>query len=132
MLRNLNLSLLPYEYAVCRLHPDEHIPYWALLGDFVSLTRTPEELSIICRQDNVPADIQAERGWKCVQVHGAFDFATAGVNASLALPLAEADISVLAVATYATEYLLVQEKHVERAIRVMAQAGHHIDRQSGD
>lgn len=128
MLKNLNLSLLPSEYAVCRLHPDKHIPYWALLGDFVSLTRTPEELSIVCRQDNVPHDVQAERGWRCVQVHGAFDFATSGVNASLALPLAEADISVLAIATYATEYLLIKEQNVEQAIQVMEQAGHHIDR----
>ena len=73
-LKKLSLSLLPPTYAVCQLHPDKHIPYWALLGDFVSLTRTPEELSIVCQQDNVPEDIEAERGWRCVQVQGAFDF----------------------------------------------------------
>lgn len=125
--KKLSLSLLPHKYAVCQFHPDKHIPYWALLGDFVSLTRTNEELSIACQQDNVPDDIEAERGWRCLQVQGAFDFSAAGVHASLAIPLAEADISVLAIATYATDYLLIKEKNVERALWVLEQAGHYID-----
>src|SRR6266436_2154579 len=127
-MKKLSLSLMPHMYAVCQFHPDKHIPYWALVGDFVSLTRTHEELSIVCQQDNVPDDIEAERGWYCVQVHGAFDFSVAGVNASLAIPLAEADISVLAIATYATDYLLIKEEDVERALLVLEQAGHSVDR----
>ena len=126
-MRTLNLLLLPHTYAVCQFHPDKHIPYWALMGDFVSLTRTNEELSIACQEDNVPDDIEAERGWRCLQVQGAFDFSAAGVHASLAIPLAEADISVLAIATYATDYLLIKEKNVERALQVLEQAGHYID-----
>ena len=125
-MKKLNLSLLPHMYAVCQLHPDKHIPYWSLLGDFVSLTRTHEELSIVCQQDNVPDDIEAERGWRCLQVQGAFDFSATGVHASLAIPLAEAEISVLAIATYATDYLLIKEQNVERALQVLEQAGHHI------
>jgi len=125
--KKLSLSLLPPKYAVCQLHPDKHIPYWALLGDFVSLTRTPEELSIVCQQDNVPENVEAERGWRCVQVQGAFDFSISGVNASLAVPLANAEISVLAIATYATDYLLIKEENVERALLVLKQAGHSID-----
>ncbi|TMD01351.1 MAG: ACT domain-containing protein [Chloroflexi bacterium] len=126
-MKKLSLSLLPHTYAVCQFHPDKHIPYWALLGDFVSLTRTNEELSIACQEDNVPDDIEAERGWRCLQVQGAFDFSAAGVHASLAIPLAEADISVLAIATYATDYLLIKEKNVERALQVLERAGHYID-----
>jgi uncharacterized protein len=126
-MKKLSLSLSPHKYAVCQFHPDKHIPYWALLGDFVSLTRTHEELSIVCQQDYVPGDIEAERGWRCVQVQGAFDFSAAGVHASLAIPLAEADISVLAIATYATDYLLIKEQDVERALQVLEQAGHTID-----
>src|SRR5260370_7504378 len=115
-MKKLSLSLMPHTYAVCQFHPDKHIPYWALLGDFVSLTRTHEELSIVCQQDNVPDEIQAERGWRCVPVQGAFDFSIAGVNASLAIPLAEADISVLAIPTYTTDYLLLQEETFEPPI----------------
>jgi len=127
-MKKLNLSLMPHMYAVCQFHPDKHIPYWALLGDFVSLTRTHEELSIVCQQDNVPDEIQAERGWRCVQVQGAFDFSESGVNASLAIPLAEAEISVLAIATYATDYLLVKEENVEQVIQVLEHAGHSVER----
>ena len=127
-MKKLDLSLLPHRYAVCQFHPDKHIPYWALLGDFVSLTRTHEELSIVCQQDNVPEDVEAERGWRCLQVQGAFDFTEAGVNASLAIPLAEADISVLAIATYATDYLLIKEENVEQALQVLEQAGHYVAR----
>src|SRR5438105_15372617 len=118
-MKKLSLSLLPHKYAVCQFHPDKHIPYWALLGNFVSLTRTHEELSIVCQQDNVPDDIEAEREWRCVQVQGAFDFSVAGVHVSLAIPLADADISVLAIATYATDYLLTKEQNVERAWQLL-------------
>ena len=127
-MKKLELSLLPHRYAVCQFHPDKHIPYWALLGDFVSLTRTHEELSIFCQQDNVPEDIEAERGWRCLQVQGAFDFTVAGVNASLAIPLAEANISVLAIATYATDYVLFKEENLEQALQVLEQAGHYVAR----
>ena len=127
-MKKLSLSLLPHTYAVCQFHPDNHIPYWALMGDFVSLTRTNEELSIICQQSNVPGDVDAERGWCCIQVQGAFDFSVVGVHASLAIPLAEANISVLSVATYATDYLLVKEEYVEQALQVLEQAGHAIKR----
>ena len=124
----LPLSLLPHMYAVCQFHPDKHIPYWALLGDFVSLTRTNEELSVVCQQDNVPEDIEAERGWRCIKVLGSFDFSVPGIHASLATPLAEAEISVLAIATYSTDYLLVKEGNLEKALQVLTQAGHSVQR----
>ena len=127
-MKKLNLTLSPHLYAVCQFHPDKNIPYWALMGDFVSLTRTHEELSIVCQQDNVPDDIEAERGWRCVQVQGAFDFSVAGVHVSLAVPLAEADISVLAIATFATDYLLIKKENVEQALQVLKWAGHSIER----
>lgn len=127
LVRNLNLSLLSHLYAVCQFHPDNNIPYWALIGDFVSLTRTHEELSIVCQQDNVPEDIEAERGWRCLQVQGAFDFSVAGIHVSLAIPLSEANISVLAIATYATDYILIKEEHVEQALLVLQKAGHCIN-----
>lgn len=128
LMKQLSLSLLPYQYAVCRLHPDRHIPYWALLGEFVTLTRTNEELSIICQEDNVPEDVEAERGWCCVKVHGAFNFSTPGINASLTPPLAQAEISVLAIAGYASEYLLVRAECIEQALQVLVDAGHSVER----
>lgn len=127
-MQKLTLSLLPHQYAVCRLDPDGHIPPWALLGDdFVSLTRTSSELSVVCMQENVPLEAtETVRGWHCLKANGPFDFSVAGIHASLAIPLAEADISVLSIATFETDHLLVQEQDLERAIETLTKAGHTI------
>ncbi len=127
-MRKLMLSILPQMYAVCRLDPNGHIPNWALLGDdFISLTRTRSELSVVCLQKNVPQEgTKAERGWRCMKVDGPFDFSVAGVQASLAIPLAEANISSLAIATYETDHLLIKDEDLERTVQVLTQAGHHI------
>lgn len=121
----LTLSLLPQKYAVCRLDPNGPIPYWALLGDdFISLTRTKAELSVVCLQENVPADIKAARGWRCARVEGPFDLDLPGVHVSLAIPLAQAGISILAIATYETDHLLISEEDLVHAIRVLEEVGH--------
>ncbi|MBV8695845.1 MAG: ACT domain-containing protein [Ktedonobacteraceae bacterium] len=121
----LRLSILPQTYAVCQLDPAGHIPYWALLGEqFVSLTKTADELSIVCLEKNVPAEIKAERGWRCIKAEGPFPFSAAGINVSLAVPLAQANISALAIATYETDYVLIKEQDRERTVQVLIQAGH--------
>jgi hypothetical protein len=120
----LTLAIFPNLFAVCRLHPDGFIPHWALLGDFVSLTRTNTELSIICPQENVPEDALAERGWHCIKADGPFDFSVAGIHASLALPLAEADISTMAIATYETDHVLVKAEELEHTVQTLTRAGH--------
>jgi hypothetical protein len=120
----LTLAIFPNLFAICRLDPDGFIPHWALLGDFVSLTRTNTELSIICPQENVPEDALAERGWRCIKADGSFDFSVSGVHASLALPLAEAQISTLAVATYDTDHILVKDEELDHAVQVLKQVGH--------
>jgi hypothetical protein len=123
------LNLLPQTYALCRLEPNGPIPFWALIGDdFISLTRTLQELSVICLQENVPEAIQAERNWRCLKVAGKFDLSASGVHASLAVPLAQAEISVLAIATYETDHILVKEIDLERMIGVLETAGHTIVR----
>jgi hypothetical protein len=123
----LTLTVLPQKYAVCRLDPNGPIPYWALLGDdFISLTRTKVELSVACLQENVPQDIKASRGWRCARVEGTFELDLPGVHVSLAIPLAQAGISILAVATYETDHLLIKEEILERAMQVLREAGHHV------
>jgi hypothetical protein len=92
----LSLTLLSGTYAICRLPAGTTVPAWAA-GDFVSLTRTAEELSIICRQDAVPEGVRREAGWRCLRVAGTLDFALVGVLAALVAPLAEAGVSVFAV-----------------------------------
>jgi hypothetical protein len=115
--------VLPGIHAVCRLEPHSTVPAWAA-GSFVSITRTEDELSIICPADGVPAGVEADRAWRVLKILGPFSFATTGVLASLAAPLATAGISVLAIATFDTDYLLVKSETLDDAITALVMAGH--------
>jgi heme-degrading monooxygenase HmoA len=117
----LALRLLPGMFAVCRLDPSDPPP-----DHFWSLTRTDDELSLICRDDAVPDGSVAERGWRGLQVAGPLDFALTGVAAALTAPLAAAGVSVLPVATYDTDYLFVREETLARAVAALEAAGHRV------
>jgi hypothetical protein len=88
------------------------------------VTRTPTELSIVCREDSVPAGILANRGWRAIAVAGTLDFALTGVLASLVSPLAAAGVSIFAVSTYDTDYVLVKKNTLDRAVAALSAAGH--------
>ena len=122
----LNLSILPEAFAVCRLDRDTPIPDWALRGRLCSITRSSDELSIVCPQTNVPAGTRCEKNWRCLKVEGPLDLSLTGVLASLVTPLAEAGISAFVISTYETDYLLVKQERVERAVRVLRAAGHRV------
>jgi hypothetical protein len=121
----LKLTLLPGRLAVCRLGPDAPLPEWPR-GAFVSITRTPAELSIVCDESVVPGDIVAERGWVALQLEGPIPFEVTGVAASLTTPLAANGISVFLIATYDTDWLLVKESVHARAIEVLRAAGFEV------
>ncbi len=114
--------------AVCRLGGAHPIPGWAVQGTFFSITRTPEELSIVCPESLAPVDVRTERGWRALRVAEVIDFSVIGVLATLAVPLAEAGISVFAISTYNTDYMLVKEHDLGRAIEKLREAGHVLDR----
>ena len=124
-MRSLTLSVLPDPLAICRLPADAPIPDWAR-GEFVSITRTRDELSIVCAQENVPHGTECERDWRALRVVGQLDFALTGVLVALAAPLAEAGISIFAISTFDTDYVLVKTCDLENAIRVLREAGHQI------
>lgn len=123
---NLKLQVLPGLFAVCRLSPDSPVPRWADGGSFVSLTRSAEELSIVCPQAQVPAGMLSEGSWRCFKVQGPLAFGLTGVLASIVQPLAEAGISLFAVSTYDTDYVLVKEEKLEESVRALSLAGHKI------
>jgi len=124
--RRLPQLLLDGTFAVCRLDSASSIPPWATADDFFSITRTADELSVVCRQDAVPDGINCERGWRCLRVAGTIPFSVVGVLASLTAPLAEAGISVFAISTFDTDYLLVKAEDLERAVDVLRRRGHTI------
>ena len=112
-------------FAVCRLDPDSEVPEHLPLASLLSITRTPRELSIVCRESRgLPGTI--ESGWRCLVVDGPLAFDQVGILASLAQPLADAEISIFVVSTYDTDYLLVKEDKLELALEPLQAAGHRI------
>src|SRR5262245_2870474 len=121
----LTFTLLPDLYAVALLNAADPVPTWAR-GDFVSITRTSDELSIVCRDDAVPRTIRADRGWRCLALQGPFALDQTGIAAELTRVLAAADVSVFVVATFDTDYVLVPDRSIERAVSALRGASHAV------
>ena len=122
----MNLVILDTIFSVVKLPPTEEIPSWAGKGEFISITRTNEELSIVCPTSNIPNSLlkDVENDWKCIKVEGVLDFGLTGILSSLANPLAENDISIFAISTFNTDYLLIKVHSIEKAKSVLENAGH--------
>jgi hypothetical protein len=118
------LVALPNIFAVCRLAGSAAVPSWAMAGDFFSVTRTADELSIVCLQESVPDYVRSEKGWRCLRIAGSIPFSVAGVVATLTAPLAEAGVSVFVVSTFDTDYLLTKEKDWAKALDILRKQGH--------
>jgi hypothetical protein len=123
----VTFSFLEGTWAVVRLPPGAPLPSWAIdAPGFLSLTRTDDELSVICLERAVPAGSHAERGWSVLKLHGPFPLTEVGILASLAAPLAAAGVSVLPVGTFDTDYLLVRSSAAPSACRALLAAGHRL------
>ena len=120
----LTLSILEGRFAICRLKAGAEAPHLSLDENLFSITRTADELSIVCREGRAPEGELCEKGWQCLKVEGPLDFSMTGVMASLAVPLAEAGITIFSVSTFDTDYLLVKERDIERAVLALSAAGH--------
>lgn len=121
----MKLLLIPHTFAICRLAGDAPIPPWAT-GTFVSVTRTTDELSIVCPQGRVPDDVKAERGWRCLRVAGTLGFTEVGVLSALAGPLAGAGIPIFVVSTFDTDYLMIKNEDLSKAATALREAGHDV------
>jgi uncharacterized protein len=131
-LRRLQLSTLPEIYAIVGLSRGAQLPVWATQGSFFSVTRTSDELSVIVEESRVPAGLQFQGGWRVIKVHGPFMLSEVGVLASLVGPLAAARVSVLTIATFDTDYLLVASENLAQAVSALERAGHSFRRSSSE
>lgn len=122
----LMLTLLSDTFAVSKLDKDHPIPRWASSGSWWSVTRTDDELSIVCPELQVPEGVVSNRGWKCLKVIGPLDLSLTGILSSLLQPLAEAGVGVISVSTFDTDYLLVKTENVASTERILSLAGHRI------
>jgi uncharacterized protein len=126
--RRLEMTLLPERFCVTRLPGNSRLPEWALMGSFFSVTRTGDELSVVCELSLVPPEVQSQPGWRILKVHGPFVLSEIGVLSSLASPLAEAKVSLFAISTFDTDYVLVAAATLSAALKALEQAGHKIHR----
>jgi hypothetical protein len=122
----VDLFLLEPTFAVCRFSAAEAAPGWAQRGSVCSVTRTARELSIVCEQDLVPPEVQSETGWRCLMVEGPLAFTEVGILASITAPLAASGISVFAISTYDTDFLLIKEASLEQALSSLRNEGFRI------
>lgn len=100
------------------------MPEWASGGPFVSVTRTAEELSVVCRRESVPEGVKAETGWGCLKLEGPFAFSEVGILLSVLEPLSGAGIPIFAVSTFDTDYVLIKQEFHGRATEILMGAGH--------
>jgi hypothetical protein len=123
---NVVLQVVAGEFAVCRLPAAEPVPPWAGSTIFSSVTRTADELSIICPAAQVPGDVKHEAGWSLLKFQGPFAFTETGILAAVLAPLASAKIGILATATFDTDYLMLKAAHLAEARRALGAAGHSV------
>lgn len=125
-MKQLTLALLPFSLTIARLRADQELPAWASAGQFFSITRTAEELSVVCESALAPAGGQAEPGWRGLKVIGPLDFSLIGILAGLSGTLAQAGISLFAISTYDTDYLLIKEDSLEAALAALRGSGYAV------
>ena len=123
---DLKIRALEGLYGICRLDPTVPVPPWAPGGEFVSVTRTSEELSVVCPQRSIPESARFNPDWRVLKVEGPLDFSLVGILSTLSSTLAQAKISLFAVSTFDTDYILVHEADFRSAVRALRDAGHQV------
>jgi len=124
MTARIRLKQLPRLYAISRLEPGDAIPGWADGPGFVSITRTDDELSIVCLQDRVPDAIRQDGDWVAFKFEGPFAFDETGIVLSAIRPLSENGLGIFVVSTFDGDHLLVKATDQAAARRLLVEAGH--------
>jgi len=122
----LRLRVLAGRLVLCRLEPHAAFPAWASGDGLVCVTRTAEELSVVCPEGRVPSDVRQIGGYVAIGVEGPLAPELVGVLASMATPLADASIPIVAIGTFDTDYVLVRAIDLDRATTALRVAGHTI------
>lgn len=115
----MRLKVIDGSYSVLKLEPTAPIPESVLQSQFYSISKTSDELSIVCEASKAPNDVKIEKGWSLIKVIGPLDFSLTGILASMASPLAKAKVSIFAISTFDTDYLLVKEKDLATAVSTL-------------
>ena len=121
----LTMELFKETFGVCRLSKDEQIPKW-VNGIFFSITKTEDELSIVCNQDNIPDNILCEKDFRILKIVGPLDFSLVGILSAISTILSRIKISIFATSTYDTDYILVRNNDIDHAVEALIKEGYNI------
>ncbi|MGF1581100.1 MAG: ACT domain-containing protein [Gemmataceae bacterium] len=121
---HLNIRVLPETFSIHRSSPESRIPTNLLVEQLVWIARTNEELSIVCESRWPIEATETSAGWSCLQVIGPLEFSLIGILAGIAKVLADADISIFALSTFDTDYILVPTEQCENTVEALKQAGY--------
>jgi hypothetical protein len=125
----MNLTILQGTYAICRFSTNETIPQQIYASSFYSITKTVEEISIVVEESLVPDKTsKVEKNWRIFKVEGPLDFGLTGILNSLTRPIAEAGISIFAISTFDTDYIMVKESKLDLVVEVLEKSGHVVTR----
>lgn len=122
----ITMQLLNDKFAVCRLNKDESTPQWAYSSDFYSISKTSDELSIVCKQSDVPTDVTCEKEWRVLKILGPLDFSLIGILSKISRILADESIGIFVVSTFDTDYILVKNTNINKAVRALANENYKI------
>ena len=121
----MKLEIVPGNFSVVRMGSKDKIPSAVLDSPFYTISKSPDELSIVCESDLAPDGFPIESDFGLIKVYGPLDFSLTGILASIASPLAEAEISLLAISTFDTDYVLVRQPDLEKTKEVLVNSGFH-------
>jgi hypothetical protein len=122
----LRFRRLPGQFAITRLGANSSVPAWALSGEFSSITRTRDELSVVCAAENVVPGTDSQSGWICFKLEGPFPFSQTGILAAFINPLSHNGVPIFAVSTFDTDYVLIQDRFLGVAEDLLRNAGHEL------
>lgn len=123
----MKLKLFLEEYAVCRLNSNSKMPTWIDTKNFYSITKTDDELSVVCSNNNIPSDVKSEKEWRILKILGPLDFSLIGILSKISGLLADNKISIFAISTYDTDYILIKENDIKNACKILNCNGYEIE-----
>jgi len=122
----ISLTVLTGEFSIHKLHPSAKIPDTIQESKFYQICRTDEELSIVCETHISMISEHEEKGWECIKVDGPLDFGLTGIIAGISKVLAESNISIFAISTYDTDYILVKHQSLDNSIKALKANGYAV------
>lgn len=120
----MEIKKIDHNFSVCQV---EDYSLVNLNSEYSFIGKTDEEKSLVCITDEVPANvIQRDDGWKAFRIQGVLDFSLIGILAKIAAALADYGISIFAVSTYNTDYVLMKRENYQKALDVLKALGYMI------